>query len=248
MQEPVYLTNDFVILLPAIKKIKDKEYPFVCLLDTRNKDIDTLKTIDIDNTASVSNYYLNHKVYCLNGKVYFQNGISDTIFSINQDMTIEPVYKVDIGLIKNKNYSMSLEEAERVKSVIVCFDTPTHLLIRVDLPEGYYIFYDKKNHVSGSNTKHEKSPAWNNYSSYDFPNDIDGYQPFWPWYWDHGYKNMSAHLLGVINLMDFFESEDKDLYNLKSPEPQKRLKKIVDNSTYDDNPIVRIWHYKTLQT
>jgi len=245
MQEPLYLTNNLVILLPGIQKIKKKNYPFVCVLNTKNNKIDTLKTIDIDNTALISSFYLNHKSYFLQGKVYFQNGISDTVFSINQDLIIRPEYKIDIGSIKNTYYSMSLEEAKKVKSVTVCFETPTHLLIKVHLPEGHYIFYDKINKVSSSNNKHKISQVWKNFSGFSFPNDIDGYQPFWPWYWDHGYKNMSARLLGVISLKDFFDSKDKDLYNLKSPEPQDRLKQIIDASSYDDNPIVRIWHFKT---
>lgn len=215
------------------------------LLDPQGKELQGVKNHlkwaarEMSFSMGWSNY---NEFYECNGKKFFKDMYTDTIYTINEKNRIVPAMYLDLGKYKipdNMRPSF-ITDRKQVKTLMQGYlwgnvvESDKYRLINA---EGYSD--DKKLLVVTDKAKKTSVLISDKEDKYaGFINDIDGGIDFWP---RHIYADKWAYT--IVSASDFIKFSTESLKawkTVKSPEKSKQLKSIIENMSEEDNQVIVI--------
>ena len=196
-----------------------------------------------------------YHIYCYKELLSFKQGFSDTIFRITEQFEMVPAIVFDFPgkkIPEIERYQMHADDVKYVRSIR---EVENYLWLTVtDIGQ---CLYDKKNKRL---TSFERDPKFRRTIEAPMPdgttlsrtfflgglrNDIDGGLPFEPRYFSHFQNN--RQLVCVYHpwvLKENLTEEHFAGYKVKNQEAHNRLKNLLTDLDWEDNPVLMIATFK----
>lgn len=242
-----YLANGEFIYMQGRYYSDSLNYPRIISLDEDMGNPTTLYTINHKrNPDRMAGYYTRDLFSRLKSGFNFKDSMCDTVYFVDEKLEPTPKYVIVEGEKTPPYYSMTLEESDSYQNNMDMLNELSEYLLLLGKVNGKraHLVYDKINGEFFSLPKQDKCLSANSYS-YGLLDDLTGLEPYW--FWESAdLRNNSFHdILGIIDLKDAIESDCfNDDNRLISTKYRDQLKSLVESSSEDDNPIIRIIHLK----
>lgn len=213
-----YLNNGFQISSVNLDNLIEKGY---------NK----ISTPDIENSKLLT--IQNSGIYRIHDTLVFWDASCDTIYQMNKPDEIFPRYTIDYGKNKSPKFINTPQTSPKFRQIIQKYTRVTKVL-----ESSGSLFFEINDQSKFQNLIFIKSTQ--NYfkpsGNMKIINDIDGGPDFWP----QG-TTTDGRMYQIIDMMVLL-----DLYNPQTGKKSinriesKQLKRIIESSELEDNPIVMI--------
>ena len=210
----------------------DAEFEWVLVDSTGNLLMNKRRTDDFFS----SNYLAGGGTYIVGSKLNYWSNFIDTVFSISDDLTINPEFIIKPGdyRLPRSRVEDPLSQLSDYVTIDQVFETRSYITIR-------YSFYRGKNGcVLVDRYNHDTYLSyWERNGSGGIENDLDGGTKFLP----KGYfeENGREYLVGLVEPVTLKTriagSEFRDIIP-KCPEKKEELERLADNLKDTDNPIL----------
>jgi hypothetical protein len=177
----------------------------------------------------------------IDDSITYWNDLNNYVFRI-KDGKLFKRFLFDYGRYSykvNNNKQLNDDNSDRVEhgTVESFIETKKYIFINSVFKRSVkHIFYDKKTKIASviDNQLYNKNKLFNNFS---FTNSFDGIVNFWPD--KNGIINDSL-LYRTFYAYDFKKTNFRDLKSDRIFNKNSILQKIIDESSYSDNPIIMI--------
>ena len=188
-----------------------------------------------------------------NGDIYLRSKLNDTIYKVHEDYSTERYLYFKMGSLKSPSLLVPGEEWEAkylTLSDIALTDNHVYLTFagrpRVPRPDVFgieYLVYDK-----GSGNYYFLDDHPNLYAGEDNTtsapiNNLDGLDQTSEFIY-HIRNDITWDVLEIVNAKEYLESDDFDPSKLSTDKYYKKVKKLLEESDIEDNPIIRICFLK----
>jgi hypothetical protein len=208
---------------------------------------------------STREYHAN--IYKLKGETYFKEIINDTLFVLNENLTLDPLYYFHLGKygepVENRELFMTKKSSVNYIHVLNVYESSSYIFIDCDFgnyspvkrdePAGegafrseYYTYnvlgvFDKKKEEL---VFAEPYPIENHFINKGLINDFDGGLKFYP----QEMINDSTHAMWIdaYIIKNHVLSEAFKTSVPKYPEKKKQLEKLAASLTGNDNPVLML--------
>lgn len=221
------------------------------LYDQNLNASDSLLYSERDTLKSRGARYVHDNFAMNNGEIYFTYKLNDTLFKIDESKSISPDIVVKMGKLNPPSIVYPETQSKD-------FLQKTHLLItdnfyfiefagkmRVPNSENYGIEYLVHNKTNGESFFLDEHPDlyYGEEETSSMPtNNIDGLSsPNFVYYSRDG---IHADALEISAAKPFIESHNFDPTKLSTDKYYKKVKKLLEKSDIQDNPIIRICYLK----
>jgi hypothetical protein len=138
-------------------------------------------------------------------------------------------------------YQLTEQELDASSSVsLACYFGDFLLLIGTN-QERFHVIYNSFTNETFRLPKIKECRAENDYS-YGIVNDLDGTGPVWFWGGSNVRNNQVSNLFQIVDLKEKIKTDCFIKSDLKTNRYRDQLKKMVGESSENDNPIIRIMH------
>lgn len=242
-----YLDDDKFIFMQGRYISDSVDYPRVVVLDADLSNPTTLYTIDNKcNPDGRAGYYTQSLFSRLKSGYNFKDPMYDTIYYIGKNLKPVPKYVIVEGDNTAPYYTMTREEAESSQDdVDVAYELNEYLLLKGQVNGNReHLVYNKINGDFFSIKKQSKCLG-ENLNPFGLVNDMTGLKPYWIRESADMRNNTLQDMLNIVDLKDIIETECfNDDERLISTEYRNELKRLIESSEIDDNPIIQIIHLK----
>ncbi len=190
------------------------------------------------NSDPGAGYCFGNNFFRTDEGIVFKDALCDTIYQIDQDLSVKPLYYLNAFASKPEYYCMTETEIDAYSSVSLSCAIPGYLFLIGGNPERFHLVLDIGRNELFRLEAVTRCTGENEYK-FGLINDLDGTKPFWFWGGNIRNKNTS-NLLQIIDLKETIKTDCFLKADLKTNQYRDQLKKLVDESTENDNPIIRI--------
>ena len=198
------------------------------------------------NPERKAGHCLTNDFYPINGQVIFKDALCDTVYIINPELNVQPLFILDIGANTARYICMSKVEINSYDHVAYSCLTGKYLLLVGNHSERFHLVYNLESREAFALSKLKECRGENDYP-YGIINDLGGTGPYWFWYNAHIRHNTISDLLQMPDLKELVKSDCFLQADLKTNQYRDRLMKMVEKSLENDNPIIRIIHLRKSQ-
>jgi len=188
-------------------------------------------------------YYLGNDFFRTDEGIIFKDALCDTIFQVSQDLSAQPVFILNSFTPKPPYYSMTETEMDALSNVSPDCSTPGFLFLIGGDPDRFHMVYNRATKETFRLAKLSGCLINNRYE-YGLINDLDGTDPVWFWEGSAVRGNQICNLLQIVNLQEKIKTDCFTKSDLKTKQYRDELQKLVETSSENDNPIIRILHLK----
>jgi len=194
--------------------------------------------------------FMEGGLYCYNDDFFYKQGYSDTLFRVSDQLELkaEAVFEVPGNKIsENIRYQISYKDFTYIQ-VISVFEN--YIWMRKSNSTGIYLYAKKNNHLISfaSDPFLQKilplpDGTMRAFALDGLRNDIDGGLPFIP----NGQIQNGQQMVCVYQsylLKEKLTEEHFARYDIKDPEAHKRLRTLLTNLDWEDNPVLMIATFK----
>lgn len=183
-------------------------------------------------------------------QIFFRQKLNDTIFRIDESKSVAPYLNIKLGSQKSPFLLLSEEQQKKYQYVynFSFTDNFYFIIIRGEIKDqSNYgvntIVYNRSNGEAFLLKEHPHIVYGEEWGTSDSPiNDLDGLRPAEIFYFYK--KDMCVQALQVADAKPYIESDDFDPTKLATDKYYNRIKKLLDVSDIEDNPIIRICYLK----
>jgi len=242
-----YLGNDQFIFMQGRHYTDSANYPRIVALDQDLSHPTTLYSIDHKrNPDRMAGYFTRSLFSRLKSGFNFKDSMYDTVYYVNETLRPVPKYVIVEGENTPPYFSMTREESDAYLDNVDMVDDLTDYLLLLGQVNGkrVHLAYHKTTGEFFALKKQSECLGTHSYS-YGLVDDLTGMKPYWMWESADLRNNTLQELLNVIDLKDVIETDcfnnDERLIITKY---RDALRVIVESSSEEDNPIIRIIHLK----
>ena len=177
--------------------------------------------------------------------------MNDTVFKMDESKTITPEIVVKMGSLNPPSITIPIEKENEYLPIIDLTITDNYyyfkLLGKMRIPKPgvsavEYLVYNKTSGESFFLDDHPDLYYGEERSSSMPINNLDGLSS--PYFLNFSREGIHADDLEIITAKPFIESDDFDPSKLSTDKYYKKVKKLLDESDIEDNPIIRICYLK----
>ena len=240
---PLYLDSDHIAYM-QLPWTDSLNYPRVTALNLRTLEQKSLWHIDYKrNPNQEPGYYIQNNFLATTDGIVFKDGLSDTIYHLKPDLSLSPVFSLKPFPNPPAYYQMSEEELDASSSVsLACYFGDFLLLIGTN-QERFHVIYNSFTKETFRLPKIRECRAENDYF-YGIINDLDGTDPVWFWGGTNVRSNQVSNLFQIVNLKEKIKTDCFLKADLRTDQYRDQLRKMVEESSENDNPIIRIMHLR----
>lgn len=237
---PYYLDQDYIAFMQS-PWTDSLHYPRVVAMNLRTGEQKPLWFINYkQNPTEVSGVYLKNDFYRTDEGIIFKDALCDTIYRLLPDFSVKPVYSLKSFANKPMYYHISDQEFDALGDVSLSCFTPQFLFFIGDYKERFHLIYNSTRTEVFRLPKVKKCLGEDDYS-YGIVNDLDGTGPFW--FWSGNIRNnTTSNQFQIVDLKELIKTDCFTKADLKTNWYRDQLKKLVEESSENDNPILRIMH------
>ncbi len=222
-------------------------YPRVIVLDHNLANAKTLYKIDnIPNHDRKAAYQLRSLMGRMESGFNFRDCLNDTLYYVDESLTIKAKYTIKVGKNRPSHASMTQIEWDSYQNDIEMINEVNDYVFMLAQIDGKraHLVYDKKSGEIFSLIKQSNCEGKSIYG-YGLTDDLMGMELYWAWDALDLRLNFISEPLEMTALKELVETECfKKNDQLKTTSYRGKLKELVNNSSIDDNPILRIIHLK----
>lgn len=194
------------------------------------------------NPNQKSGFWLQNNFFRTDDGIVFKDALCDTIYRLLSDFSVKPVYYLNSFTNKAVYYSMTEQESDAISNVALSCFTPQFLFLIGNDKERFHMVYNSVTKETFSLPKINECRGEDDYS-YGIINDLDGTAPFW--FWSGNIRNnTTSNQFQIVDLKELIKTDCFTKADLKTDRYRNHLKKLVDESSENDNPIIRIMHLR----
>jgi len=223
-------------------------YPHVVVMNLSTGEQKPMYFINFKrNPNHQAGVYLQNDFHRTDEGIVFKNALCDTIYRLSPDYAVKPAYSLHSFANRAIYNSMTEQEIEAVRRIdLSCLLSHFLFFIGTD-KDRFHLVYNTFTKELFRLPKFKKCRIEGGYP-YGIINDLDGTGPVWFWGGSYIRNNQFSNLLQVIDLKEKIKTDCFLKADLKTNQYRDRLKKMVEVSSENDNPIIRIMHLDKSQT
>ena len=212
-------------------------------------DFDTGET----STLHYSNFKRNpdgYAGYCfadifniITNGIVFKEALSDTIFQVSTNLEVKPVFCLNIGSNKAIYPCMTEQEFELYSNAFPNCLTSKFLFVTGTLKGRSHLVFDIASKTTFRLPELKECRGENDYP-FGIINDLGGTGPVWFWYDADIRYNAIFDQLQMVDLKELIQTDCFNKAELKTEKYRDQLRKLVEESSENDNPVIRILHLK----
>jgi len=206
----------------------------------------------------------NANIVQYRGNTYFKEIINDTLFVINDQLFLEPIYYFNLGMyaepIENRELDLRSESRKSIDNYIFInniFITPNYFFLdcylgkhspakrqeQVEMSGIFSEFYTRNvlgvyNKTSGELIFTQPTPIDNHFLNKGLYNDVDGGLNFYPK--ERVNDSTLAMWIDAYILKNHVASEAFKNFTPKYPEKKKQLEELASRLDENDNPVLML--------
>ena len=235
-------TKDNKYIYMQARYMRDSlNYPRIIVLDDNFSNPEVIHSININvNPDQMQVYHLRNLFSRGELGFNFRDCLDDTLYSIDKNFHIEPKYILNVGENKPPYDKMTIKEWDSYSNNVEILNELNEYLLMTARVNGkmHYLAYNKANQDFFSI---EKPKQCDGSDGHGLKDDLMGTGPYWMW---DGADLKHNSFYDQLDLVDLKELVKTDCFNndqgFKTTVYRDDLKKIVDGSSIEDNPIIRI--------
>ncbi|MFA5816299.1 MAG: 6-bladed beta-propeller [Bacteroidales bacterium] len=243
---PYYLDQHYIVFMQS--PLSDSlHYPRVIAMNLETGEQKALYFFNYKrNPNQGSGVYLKNDFYRTDEGIVFKDALCDTIYRLLPDFSVKPIYSLNSFTNKAIYYSMTEQVIDAVSRVALACFTPQFLFLLGNDKERFHLVYNSATKETFRLPEIKECRGDNDYS-YGIVNDLDGTGPFW--FWNGNIRNsITSNQFQIVDLKELIKTDCFTKADLKTNQYRDQLKKLVEESSENDNPIIRIMHLRKLQT
>ena len=240
---PYYLdaTNIAFMTTPFSDSI---HYPHVRVMNLTTGDIKPVYFINFKrNPDRQAGVYLQNDFHRTDEGIIFKHSLCDTIYCLSKDFKVKPVYVLHSFPNRAVYTSMTEQEIEGISTGDLSCLTSKFLFYIGTNKERFHLVYNPSTKELFSFPKIAQCRGENDYA-FGIINDLDGTEPVWFWGGSYLRDSRFANLLQVMDLKEMIKTDCFNKADLKTNQYRDQLRKMVEESSENDNPIIRVMHLK----
>ncbi len=242
-----YFGSQYFIYLQN-RYFKDSvNFPRVIVLDQNMANPKTLYKIDNKpNPDGMAAYQLRSLMGRMESGFNFRDCLNDTLYHVDESLNVKAKYIIRIGKNRPLHTTMTQIEWDTYQNDIEMINEVkdyVFMLAQIDGKRAHLV-YDKKSGEIFSLNKQSNCEGKSIYG-YGLTDDLMGMEPYWAWDAMDLRLNLISEPLEMTALKELVETNCfKKNDQHKTTKYRDKLKELVNNSSIDDNPIIRIIHLK----
>ena len=217
------------------------DYPRIICLDDNFSNPKVLHSINIAvNPDQMQVYHLRNLFSRGELGFNYRDCLSDTLYSIDENFQLKPNYILSVGENKPPYDKMTIKEWDSYSNNVEIINELKGYLLMTARVNGkrHYLAYNKLNEDFFSIETPKQCDGSDGHGLRD---DLMGTGPYWKW---DGADMKHNSFYDQLELVDLKELVKTECFNndqgLKTTVYRDDLKKIVEGSSIEDNPIIRI--------
>jgi hypothetical protein len=240
---PVYLNSETVVFVQA--PLHDTtHYPRLVALNLKTGIQKPLIWFDYTyNSTPGAGYCYGNDFFRTDDGVLFKDALCDTVYKISPEVTVKPFEVLKAFPIRAQYYCMTEEELDLYSDVSVDLCYPPFTFLIGNNRDRFHMVHNSLTGEAYALPKLTKCKFSDTYE-YGIINDMDGSKPLW--FFGNGTIREQA-ITNLMQMVDLKELIQTDCFNqaaLKTEKYRDQLRKLVEESSEMDNPIIRIMHLK----
>ena len=240
---PYYLDKENIAFLTT--PFSDSmHYPHVRIMNLLTRKITPVYYIDFRrNPDQQAGVYLQNDFHRTDEGIIFKHSLCDTIYCLSADFKVKPVYALHSFTNRAIYTSMTEQEIEGVSTVgLSCLTSKFLFFIGTD-KERFHLVYNPLTKETFSLPEIRECKLQDSYN-YGIINDLDGTDPVWFWGGSYLRNNRFSNFFQVIDLKEKIKTDCFNKADLKTTQYRDQLRKLVEASSENDNPILRVMHLR----
>ena len=238
-----FLSPEKLLTYPARMNISQRGFPVMVVWDIEELQPDTLLSIDRETQPSDMMITMAHSAcYPFGGNIYFKEAGHDTLFQLDSKMKISPrvVFNCGDKAVTEENLFISSNQFT-VPVSPVC-ETRDYLFIHAGKGDAYGTLAHHKKTGETFRMPVKESRLYEKAKTYGPENDLEGI--------DFSFNGIRVKdkiwtsIFQVSDLKPFFDRVNPDQLDLMTRKYFDELRRLVESSDVNDNPVVRIMHLK----
>jgi hypothetical protein len=193
--------------------------------------------------TDAAGYCFGNDLYRIDDGIVFKDALCDTIYRVFRDGSIKPAYGMNSFFPKAVYYCMTEQEIDALSHVNLAGFTPRFLFFIGDDKERFHMVYDVAGNTTYRLPQLKKCLGRNDYA-FGIINDLDGTGPYWFWSESEIRSNVLSSQLQIYDLKEKIQADCFTKADLKTNKYRDQLKKLAEESSENDNPVIRIMHLK----
>jgi hypothetical protein len=194
-------------------------------------------------------YPSNNAGYCLGNDfshsdqgIIFKDALSDTIYQVSTGLRLKPLIYLNAFATKASYYCMTEPELDALSTVSPDLITSNYvLLIGNDKNERFHLIHNLLTHETFRLPKISDCKLSSGYD-YGIINDLDGTDPVW-FFGNGDIRNQAvSQVMQIVSLKELIQTDCFIKAELKTTKYRDQLRKLVEESSENDNPVIRILH------
>lgn len=219
-------------------------YPRVLCLNLTSGEQKPLFFINYKaNPSPETGFCFGNDFFQTDDGIVFKDALCDTAYLVLNDHSIKPVFYLKAFAKKSLYYCMSEQEIDALGNVSPDFITRRFIFLIGDNPDRFHLVYNRTTKET-FRLPELKDCKLDGHYDYGIINDLDGTGPVWFWRGAAIRNNQFNNLLQIVDLKETIKSDCFLRADLKTGAFRERLKKMLEESSENDNPIIRIMHLR----
>ena len=219
-------------------------YPHVVVMNLSTGEQKPMYFINFKRNPNFqAGVYLQNDFHRTDAGIIFRNALCDTIYRLSPDLSVKPAYALHSFANRAIYNSMTEQEFDAVSHIGLSCLSPQFLFFIGTDKERFHLVYNSDTKKIFALPRIKQCKGENDYA-FGMINDLDGIGPVWFWGGSYIRNNQFSNLLQVVDLKEMIKTDCFIQAELKTNEYRDHLKKIVEESSENDNPIIRIMHLR----